>query len=142
MSIRKNVLLKKETKSGVFFIVEDNDAYAKTLESFLHVNFPEATEVKIFPVGETCIMELHKNPDVIIIDYFLDGKKFNAETGIEIIRQIKEEDPSANIILLSSNDSPAVYKVAVENYNCPFVKKDAEAFENIYELIRQIRTPD
>lgn len=138
MSIQKNTLLKKDSKSGIFFIVEDNEAYAKTLESFLKVNFPEAKEIKIFPVGETCVPELHKNPDVIIVDYFLDAKKFNAETGIEIIRQIKEEDPKTNIILLSSNDSPAVYKIAVENYNCPFVKKDAEAFDTIYELITQI----
>lgn len=140
MSIRKNVLLKKESASGVFFIVEDNDAYAKTLESFLKVNFPEAKEIKIFPVGETCLLELHKKPDAVIIDYFLDGKKFNAETGIEIIRQIKEQDPGMNIILLSSNDSPGVYKIAVENYNCPFVKKDADAFDTIYELISHIWT--
>ncbi|PBQ30317.1 hypothetical protein CNR22_00590 [Sphingobacteriaceae bacterium] len=136
--MKENVLLKKESKSGVFFIVEDNEAYAKTLQSFIKVNFPEAKEVKTFPVGETCVLELYKKPDVVIVDYFLDGEKFNAETGIEIIRQIKEEEPDMNIILLSSNDSPAVYKAAVENYNCPFVKKDAGAFEKIYDLIAQI----
>jgi len=138
MNIIKNIFNFRASKTGIFFIVEDNEAYAKTLESFLKVNFPEAKEIKIFPVGETCLPELHKNPDVIIMDYFLDGKYYNAETGLEIIRQIKEELPEMNIILLSSNDSPNIYTIAVENYNCNFIKKDEKAFEIIYDLINQI----
>lgn len=138
MNILKKIFKSSDPKTGIFFIVEDNSVYAKTLESFLKVNFPDAKDIRIFPVGETSIPELDKNPDVIVMDYFLNDKYFDAETGLENIKQIRKLKPKTNIILLSSNDNPDMVKEAVETYNCSFVKKDDQAFDTIRDLIKQI----
>lgn len=122
-------------KTGIIFIVEDNPMYAKTLESSIRASFPEMNEVKTFPVGETCLLDLRRNPDVIIIDYFLDSKYDDAETGLEIIRQIRAEKPDVNIIVLSSQSEIDVVVEAVEKYNCSYVKKDEDAFNKVEMLI-------
>lgn len=125
---------------GLIFIVEDNPAYAKTLESFLKVNLPENTRIQIFPVGETCIPELHRNPDLIIMDYMLDTKYYDAETGTEIVKEMRNQKSEVNIILLSSHDEIGPIKEAVDKFNCIYIKKDERAFEKIKNIIVAINS--
>jgi DNA-binding NarL/FixJ family response regulator len=129
-------------KTGIIFIVEDNPMYAKTLESSIRASFPLVSEIKTFPVGETCLMELHRNPEVIVIDYYLDSKYDDAETGLEIIRQIRAEKPNVNIIVLSSQSEIDIVIEAVAKYNCSYVKKDEDSFSKVELLIGKIMNAD
>ncbi|WP_294674982.1 response regulator [uncultured Fluviicola sp.] len=139
MSFWKDLFKAKEQeKTGLVFIVEDNKPYAETLKVFLGAEVPAIEEMKLFPVGETCLLELKKNPDIIIIDYFLDSKYYDAETGLEIIKQIRTEKPEVNIIVLSSQEDIDVVLEMVKKYNCSYVKKDAEAFEKVGEIVAEI----
>jgi DNA-binding NarL/FixJ family response regulator len=137
MGFLKKLFNSKTEKTGVIFIVEDNPAYAKTLEVFVKT-FAQAKEVKLFPVGETCLMELHKNPDVIIIDYFLDTKYYDAETGLEIIKKIRAQKPEMNIIVLSSQEDINVVLEAVKTYECSYIKKDEQAFDRLEDILRDV----
>ncbi|MES2514821.1 MAG: response regulator [Bacteroidota bacterium] len=138
MNFLKKLFKPKATKSGIIFVVEDNPVYAKTLESFIKSNFPEVKEVKVFPVGETCLLELHRDPDLIIMDYFLDTKYFDAETGLEIIKKIRIERPETNIVILSSQSDIEVVVEATKTYHCTYIRKDEGAFERVGEVIREI----
>jgi two-component system, OmpR family, response regulator len=128
----------KKIKTKSVFIVEDNPTYSKALELFLKQSFPDIKEVKTFPVGEVALMELEKrNPSIIIMDYFLDGKYFDAETGLEAIKDIKSKKPATNIILLSSQGEINVAIEATSKYKCHYVKKDDHAFGKVESFIRQ-----
>lgn len=140
MSFLKNLFQSKskEERSGIVFIVEDNKPYAETLKVFLNAQIPAIKEIKIFPVGETSLMELHRNPELIIIDYFLDSKYYDAETGLEIIKQIRAEKPEVNILVLSAQENLDVVLEAVKKYNCSYVKKDEQAFDKVYEIVSEL----
>jgi two-component system OmpR family response regulator len=138
MNFLKKLLKSKNPKTGIIFIVEDNQAYAKTLESFLKSSFPTIKEIKIFPVGETCLEELDKNPDLIIMDYFLDSKYYDAETGLETIKKIRLAKAEMNIVVLSSQNEIDVVIEAVKQYSCSYVKKDANAFSRLEEIVREV----
>ena len=127
MSFLKNLFKSSATKSGIVFIVEDNPVYAKILAESLKANFPQIKEVKKFPVGETCLEELHKNPDLIIIDHFLDSQYFDAETGLKIVGQIRKEKEKMNIIFLSSQQDVDIVKAAINKYHCSYVQKDHDS---------------
>lgn len=137
MDFLKNLFKLKKHKTGIVFIVEDNDAYAKTLEAFLKSSFPAIKEILIFPVGETCILALDKNPDLIIMDYFLDSKYPDAETGLETIKKVKSMKAEMNIVVLSSQNEIEVVVEAVKQYNCSYVKKDADAFLRLEDIVRE-----
>lgn len=63
MSFWKDLFRSKEQeKTGLVFIVEDNKPYAETLKAFLGAEVPAVEEIKLFPVGETCLLELKKIP--------------------------------------------------------------------------------
>lgn len=138
MSFLKNLFKLKTERTGIVFIVEDNKMYSEMLKEFLDTKIPAIKELKLFPVGETCLMELHKNPDVIIIDYFLDSKYYDAETGLEIVKQIRLEKPEMNIIVLSAQEDIEVVLEAVKKYNCSYVKKDENAFGKVEEMVLDI----
>lgn len=138
MNFLKKLIKRSALKTKIIFIVEDNPAYAKTLEAFLKNKFPDVKEIRLFPVGEVCLMELHRNPSVIVIDYFLDTKYADAETGLEIIKKIKAQKPATNIIILSSQKGLDVTHEAIKKYDCSYVTKDEKAFAKVEALIKQI----
>lgn len=140
MSFLKNLFKSKEEeeRSGIVFIVEDNKPYAETLKVFLSSEVPAIKEIKIFPVGETSLMELHRNPELIIVDYYLDSKYYDAETGLEIVKQIRSEKPEVNIIVLSSQADFDVALEVVKKYNCSYVRKDEHAFEKVNEIVSEL----
>jgi two-component system OmpR family response regulator len=136
MNFLKKLINPSSVKTKIIFIVEDNPAYAKTLEAFLKNKFTDVSEIKIFPVGEVCLMEIHRNPTIIIIDYFLDTKYADAETGLEIIKKIKAQKPQTNIIILSSQKG--LDEELVKKYDCSYVNKDEKAFSKVEEIIKKI----
>lgn len=138
MNFLKNLFKSKLQKSGIVFIVEDNLVYAKALEMFLRSSFSDIKEIKTFNVGETCLLELHRNPDVIMMDYILDTKYFDAASGLEIIKQIRAQKSEINIILLSLQNDIEVVHEAIKKYNCSYVQKDEHRFDRIEEIIKEI----
>ncbi len=138
MGFLKNLFKSKSPRTGLVFIVEDNAAYAKMLQAYLKTNFSSIKEIQLFPVGETCLLNLHKNPDAIIVDYFLDTKYADAETGLEIVKRIRVEKPEMNIIVLSAQKEIGVVMDSVKKYNCSYVKKDETAFERVNEIMKDI----
>lgn len=124
----------KKDKSKLIFVVEDNTLYAKSLEVFLRTKF-ENIEVKLFPVGELALDNLHMKPDFIVIDYFLDSQYDDAEDGFSILIDIKAKDPKAKVIILSAQQDIKV-ALAIKDSGSMYVVKDQDAFENIAALIK------
>ena len=70
------------------FLVDDDAVFLKTLEiEFMqHGDFA----IETFSSGELCMNNLSKNPDVIILDYHLDGINENAMNGLDTLSKIKD----------------------------------------------------
>jgi DNA-binding NarL/FixJ family response regulator len=126
------------TKTQIkIFIVEDNILYANTLRGFLKTNFPNV-KIKIYHTGEMFLAELFLKPDIVIMDYFLNSKYDEALNGLEIIRQIKNQNPDTHIIVLSIQEKYSVIIKAIALYQCSYVQKDNEAFNKVAELINDL----
>lgn len=126
---KKTILARK-----IIFIVEDNEIYAKSLQGYLTIRFPEI-DIKLFPDGESCLKELGENPKVIIMDHLLNTKNSDAATGLSTIKKIRAINPDASLILLSSQKEFEVVSKAISKYGCTYVQKDDLAFQNVEQLI-------
>jgi DNA-binding NarL/FixJ family response regulator len=120
------------------FIVEDNELYAKTLQTFIYNSFPNIQEINIFNIGEMCLMEMHRNPTIVIMDYFLNSQYEQADNGLEIIKRIKIQKPQTNIIVLSAQENFQVVLDAIKQYDCIYVQKNDEAFTKVKQFIKEI----
>ena len=55
------------------------------IEFLQHADF----SIETFATGELCVANLSHQPDVIILDYYLDRIDKHAMNGIEMLHQIK-----------------------------------------------------
>src|ERR1700679_2392446 len=84
------------------FLVDDDALYLKSLK--IEFNHHADFEIETFATGERCIEHLSEKPDVIILDYHLDGIDEKAMNGLATLDKIKEFDPEIPVIMLSSQD--------------------------------------
>jgi DNA-binding NarL/FixJ family response regulator len=126
----------KQKTPKTIFIVEDNVVFAQVLKTYLAAKFKDVEEIIVFPSGEVCLRELHRNPSTIIIDYFLGTTCDDAVTGLETIVQIKAQKNAANIIVLSAWREDEIPLETIKHYDYSYVEKNAEALKKVEKIIR------
>ena len=118
------------------FLVDDDVVFLKSLEiEFLqHADFIMETYSK----GELCIKNLGHNPDVIILDYHLDGIDKSAMNGLETLDKIKVINPDIPVIMLSSQDKIDVAIDCMHHRALDYVVKSETAFFRLQKIITSI----
>src|SRR5688572_28162367 len=118
------------------FLVDDDTVFLKALEiEFLnHTDFT----VETFATGELCLDHLSEKPDVIILDYHLDGINKNAMNGIETLDKIKAFNPDIPVVMLSSQDKIDVAISCMHHRAFDYVVKSETAFIRLQKIITSI----
>lgn len=118
------------------FLVDDDMMFLKLLEiQFLqHADFI----VETFSTGELCLAQLTNSPDVIILDYYLDGVDKTAMNGIETLDKIKAINPEIPVVMLSSQDSIDVAINCMHHHAFDYVVKSETAFMRLQKIITNI----
>lgn len=83
------------------FIVDDEPLLTELLADYLK-DQNQDFNVLTFPTGEACLTQLDLNPNLVILDYYLNSKEKNAANGIDILREIKRRNKNLPVIMLSS----------------------------------------
>jgi two-component system, OmpR family, response regulator len=128
----------------VLFLVDDDALFLKSLEiEFL--NHPQFV-VQTYATGELCLDALSNksnNPQIIILDYNLDGIDKNAMNGIETLDLIKTKDNKMPVIMLSSQDKIDIAVNCMHHKASDYIVKSETAFvrlqasmENIFKYQR------
>lgn len=118
------------------FLVDDDELYLKLLE----IEFLENADMilETFLTGELCLKALPNNPDMIILDYHLDGIEKNAMNGIEILDKIKAYDPDIPVIVLSCQDKIDVAVNCMHHKAADYIVKSETAFIRLQQSINTI----
>lgn len=124
---------KKKVK---IFLVDDDALFLKSLE----IEFLDNADftVETYPTGELCIANLSHNPDIIILDYQLDGIVKNAMNGLETLDKIKAFNPEIPVIMLSSQDKIEVAINCMHHKAFDYVVKSETAFVRLKKIITSI----
>ncbi|MGC1243857.1 MAG: response regulator [Chryseosolibacter sp.] len=127
--------MKNENKVKLF-LVDDDVVFLKSLE----IEFLQSGdfEIETFVTGELCIQHLSNRPDVIILDYLLDGVDKNSMNGIETLDQIKAFDPNIPVVILSAQDKIEVAVNCMHHKALDYVVKSETAFIRLQKIITNI----
>lgn len=118
------------------FLVDDDAVFLKSLEiDFLQF---AGFEIRTFSTGELCLKSLEQAPDVIILDYHLDGIDPNAMNGLETLDKIKAFDPEIPVVMLSSQDKIDVAVKCMHHKAFDYVVKSETAFVRLQKIITTI----
>jgi len=115
------------------FLVDDDALFLKALEiEFLHqTDFT----VETFATGELCLENLSHKPDVIILDYHLNGIEKDAMNGIETLDKIKAINPDIPVVMLSAQDKIDVAISCMHHKAFDYVVKSETAFLRLQKNI-------
>jgi len=127
--------MTKDTKIKLF-LVDDDALFLKSLE----IAFLQEADftIETFATGELCLQQLSHNPDVIILDYYLDGIDAKAMNGIDTLDKIKAYNPDIPVIMLSSQDKIDVAVNCMHHRAFDYVVKSETAFVRLQKIITSI----
>ena len=127
--------MKTESKIKLF-LVDDDALFLKSLE----IEFKEHADfiIETYATGELCIKSLSHNPDIIILDYQLDGIEKGAMNGMDTLDKIKEHNPDIPVIMLSSQDKIEVAINCMHHKAFDYVVKSETAFVRLQKIVTTI----
>jgi DNA-binding NtrC family response regulator len=117
------------------FIVDDNNLIVAGLKNYLQTRFGTAITISTFSDGESCLEKVDATTNIVILDYFLDGKN-----GLDVLKSIKAISPKTEVIMLSGNEDVAL---AIETFRegaKDFVIKGNGSWKKITSLVYHIIT--
>jgi DNA-binding NtrC family response regulator len=118
------------------FVVDDDPIYLKLVE----IEFLQYPHFKIesYATGEICIENLSHEPDLIIMDYYLDGVDKHAMNGIQALDKIKAINPNIPVVMLSAQDSIEVGINCMHHKAFDYIVKSETAFLRLEKVIATI----
>jgi len=118
------------------FLVDDDALYLKSLE----IEFLENADftIETYATGELCLQHLSNHPDVVILDYALDGIEKDAMNGIQTLDKIKEFNSDIAVVMLSSQDKIDVAVNCMHHKAFDYVVKSETAFLRLKKAVTSI----
>jgi two-component system, OmpR family, response regulator len=123
-------------KKSLLFLVDDDALFLKTLEVDLAQDV--GYSVNTFATGEICLENISKNPDVIILDYYLNSVNKNAMNGIETLDKIFALNPLIPVIILSSQDKIDVAVNCMKHRAFDYIVKSETSSIRLLQVISHI----
>lgn len=110
-------------------IVDDNESFRSAVKSHLQQHISaDIYEASSAELGVERAAEI--KPDIVLMDLNLPG-----ENGFNASRQIKDADPSCNVIILTMFEIGSFKKLAAESRATEFVGK-SEVYDRLVPVIR------
>ena|SRR5882757_3462377 len=102
---------------------------AKELESI-------SRNIHFYTTGEACVLELDKQPSVIVLDYNLEGEMNGLDT-LQIIRHIH---PNAYVILFSSQKGLNTKEIFTKYGSFDFLEKNSMSLRTLHQMVSCVIT--
>jgi len=123
-------------KKKLIFIVDDDEMMTQMLSDHLSAN--PVYKVSVFSTGEDCLDHLIDEPDVVILDYYLNAVHSEAEDGMKILEKIKKFDGRINVIMLSAQEHYGTALQTIAKGASEYIIKDNDAFQKIDAILESL----
>lgn len=127
--------MRKDNKIKIF-LVDDDSVFLKSME--IEFSYRNEYSIETYSSGELCIENIVNKPDVVILDYHLDGIDKNAMNGLQTLDKIKEIDRGIPVIMLSSHDKIDIAVSCMDHRAFDYVVKSETAFVRLQKAIEII----
>ncbi len=120
------------------FLVDDDKMFLSSLAHSLSKKLKSKIKINSFSTGELALKKMSDNPNIIILDYYLNSENKEAMDGLQVLKKIKLEENEAFVIMLSAQDKLEVVADSFKNGAFEYVVKNESFFVRIENLVRNI----
>lgn len=131
-------------KKITLYIVDDNLSFLTLIENHL-INKAKENILKgnfvitTFSNGEDCLKALaQKQPDIVILDYFLNSDEGICKNGDEIFIEIMRLYPHQKIVMLSGQEESSIVLSLIKLGLRDYIMKDDEMFEQLHRVLLDV----
>jgi two-component system, OmpR family, response regulator len=126
----------KKNKKRLIFLVDDDALYLKALE----LEFLDCAEYEVmsFATGELCVENLKHKPEIVVLDYLLDGVDKTAMNGLKTLDKIKAYNENIQVIILSAQDKIEVAVNCMKHNAYDYIVKSETANFRLKKVITAI----
>jgi DNA-binding NarL/FixJ family response regulator len=127
--------VKNKNKIKIF-LVDDDVVFIQLLK----IEFLQHADLVIetHATGELCINHLYQDPDIIILDYCLNGINNTAMNGLETLDKIKAFNPDIPVVMLSGQNKIEIAINCIHHRALNYVVKKDSAFFRLQNIISSI----
>jgi len=124
----------------IVFCVDDDSMIHKVIENVFKNN--TNVELHFFETGESCLQQLHLQPDIAILDFHLspsdnDDLIYN---GLDVLDKLKELCPFTKVIMLSSQSDISTAIRCLKRGAKDYIIKDELMKSKIKKSVEKIAT--
>lgn len=109
------------------FILDDDVYFGRCMEKNLQKTF---SKVKHFKTERNFMKAISKKPDVIILDHHLEK-----QYGLDILDNLRKENPEAHVLYVSSQDKVNVSLKAYQKGALAYFEKGSATFNDVASAI-------
>jgi two-component system OmpR family response regulator len=130
--------MKPDNTRYKVFLVDDDTKHLVMLKNHLEKKSDYNLDINIFSNGEACMERLNERPDVVVLDYFLDGIRSDAANGLEILKRINASEQAPTVIMMSGQDNIKVAVDTIDNGAYDYIIKGESAYLRAQMIIDHI----
>lgn len=119
----------------LIFFVDDEPMFINLMEYTFKCK--SEYNIKTFNSGEECMEHMYMNPDLVVVDFFLNTGD-SQMTGMDLVKKIREINPATFLVFLSGNDDDAVINEAKNLGVEKYIIKDGYFIDNLIECVSKL----
>ncbi len=119
------------------FLVDDDALFLKN--EALELNSNNEFAIETFANAELCLLNIYKKPDVIIIDYWLNGVETNSMNGEQALDKIKRYNSDIPVVIHSAQEKIDVAITCMHHRAFDYVVKSRTAIKQLKQIITNIK---
>ncbi|HEV7230958.1 MAG TPA: response regulator [Bacteroidia bacterium] len=129
--------MKTSENTLSIFLVDDDPMFVSVLKHKLVEKFKSGIKISTFAGGEECLKHIDDKPDVVILDYYLDGVPGNTMNGLEVLQKIKSASDDTTVVMLSGQERKEVVEESMRKGAYKYVAKSETAVQTIQALVNK-----
>ncbi len=116
----------------IFFVDDD-----KMMLNLMEYTFKcrEGFEVKSYFSGEDCVQNLHLNPRLIVLDYYLGSDEKTSMSGLDALKKINKINEKIPVIILSREKDRNTIAEFIKEGAIKYVIKDNYFIDTLIDTI-------
>jgi DNA-binding NarL/FixJ family response regulator len=120
-------------KNKLIFFVDDDKMMLNLMEYTFKCR--EGFEVMSFFSGEECLENLHLDPALIVLDYYLGEDESSAMSGLDTLKIIAKRNKKIPVVILSREKSEAHIREFLRYGAMQYVIKDDFFINTLIETV-------
>lgn len=123
-------------RDRLIFIVDDD----RVIQNLLEYTFSsrEGYDVKVFPSGEDCIVNMTLKPDIIVLDHLFLNNDNSLMSGMDTLDEIRKENKTIPVIILSNQPSQELINEFYNRGATGYIPKEDYFIDTLIESIEKI----